>query len=592
MVSAVANVASPLQIIRALTSVLRSVTDVDAVLTYEKDHTGNIAGKFRSGREIFDYLITPDDKVSFVASTVKTDSYLGGYYLPNIQPIANDTAYFTGYTYAKIARLDRKGKSKAKKCKVGQRCKNTCIAKGLTCDRQSLSPKQSRTLAGARASIPSKSKIGINSALIATALLATGAGVALAARRGGEPLPTVTPPPRVRDNRLAIAGGALGAVGVGVGAIAASRRTATTPPGVEPTDPSPPPPVDPPNSQTPPSTRRTASPPTPPQSFPPQPDPWDGDVPIPPPSPTTRKRESPRSPAALPNPQSDRPGLPPARRKGSAKSVEVIRPVTSRVPPEGLTPPLQGEAPRQRRRNQTVPINSPSPPKLPPSRGNSISDSLNFYNFDEESTRKLENTRDQISKVINAPGLSRMTVRAENLNSLGGSLAAYQPYWSTRKKPDGTTEYADQKIGDIAIDPNANKHGSVELSLIHEVAHAIDHQILDPSSNMFASNSSPELEGFRAVARTTKAYKKIERLSRKAALESSRKIAEYALDDREVFARAFEQYVVKKSGSKALTAHFKARQKEYSRNSPYWDDDDFKQIENELDKLFKQKGWR
>jgi hypothetical protein len=107
---------------RLIKVVLESVyvEGIDGLPYVEIDGNGGFTGKFKASGEFYDYFITSDGRISYVESDSR-----------------NDTAY--AIAYLKVQKRTDKI-DKPKRCQKGKPCKNTCIAKGITC-RTTISKK-------------------------------------------------------------------------------------------------------------------------------------------------------------------------------------------------------------------------------------------------------------------------------------------------------------------------------------------------------------------------------------------------------------------------------------------------------------------
>ena len=104
-----------------------------------------------------------------------------------------------------------------------------------------------------------------------------------------------------------------------------------------------------------------------------------------------------------------------------------------------------------------------------------------------------------------------------------------------------------------------------ELTLVHEMAHFIDHQALD-WRGVFASERSDLLEVWRKIVMSTQTYKNIKAGAAGKKIDGkwpSRPPADFAeaLRFRELWARAYTQYIVQKSANPQLKAQFEIARK-------------------------------
>ncbi len=123
----------------------------------------------------------------------------------------------------------------------------------------------------------------------------------------------------------------------------------------------------------------------------------------------------------------------------------------------------------------------------------------------------------------------------------------------------------------------------VELTIAHEIGHFLDHRGL-PGSSMWSNNSESPL--IQALKNSPQAIKLKEILPLKSQA--------YYLDNAELFARAYAQYIAFKSKDPKLLLQVKNIQlnsgiKWFSLTQ--WAMEDFLPIQAEFDKLFRSMGW-
>ena len=142
-----------------------------------------------------------------------------------------------------------------------------------------------------------------------------------------------------------------------------------------------------------------------------------------------------------------------------------------------------------------------------------------------------------------------------------------------------------------------NPHGShVELSLIHEVGHFLEWQCIPKSG--FGQRSFKSDLFFAAWLQAVRESQNVNRLLdlRDAEAEESsvQKTASYLLDEQELWARSYSQYVAVKMLSPALLQQIAAENKTITGKiqfNPYWDAADFHAVRSEMDKIFQALGW-
>lgn len=134
----------------------------------------------------------------------------------------------------------------------------------------------------------------------------------------------------------------------------------------------------------------------------------------------------------------------------------------------------------------------------------------------------------------------------------------------------------------------ANKNPLPHISAAHEIGHLLDWQVLG-LRNVYASGSAPELAAWRTAVQNSRAIQLI-----KASLSTSRPIynADYLLRDREIWARAYSQYIAVRSRDPEMLRQLDAlRQHPIVGQVFQWSDEDFAPIASAIDDIFRAKGW-
>lgn len=101
----------------------------DRLLSLKMQPDLSITGKFLDRRQIYDYTITPENRLRYVESNYRSDSYLEG----------------LGF-----ARADFVKTTKRRQCNAGKPCGGSCVARGYKCERE-LGRRESRLLDRVRA---------------------------------------------------------------------------------------------------------------------------------------------------------------------------------------------------------------------------------------------------------------------------------------------------------------------------------------------------------------------------------------------------------------------------------------------------------
>jgi hypothetical protein len=144
-----------------------------------------------------------------------------------------------------------------------------------------------------------------------------------------------------------------------------------------------------------------------------------------------------------------------------------------------------------------------------------------------------------------------------------------------------------------------------EWAMVHETGHYIDHQILGKQGLFTSVNRSTGIaEEFRTVASDSRAIRNLIDARVKGDVsvtlssgdivtyEVDHEYVRYLLDETEVFARAYTQYIARKSGDPTLLKQLDGiRSGVGNVYQEQWDDDDFAPIEAAIDNMFRKKGW-
>jgi SPP1 gp7 family putative phage head morphogenesis protein len=144
-----------------------------------------------------------------------------------------------------------------------------------------------------------------------------------------------------------------------------------------------------------------------------------------------------------------------------------------------------------------------------------------------------------------------------------------------------------------------------QYTMFHEVGHYIDNQALSTklSSGGMGSvdNFSPEMVAYRQAMASTRLVKRGKEVlaapSREYILDSGaaeavdRRYLSYLLNPKEQWARAYAQYVAKRSGNVELLEQARDKFRPGSVYRQAWDDDDFIAVEKTITDVLRSVGW-
>jgi hypothetical protein len=144
--------------------------------------------------------------------------------------------------------------------------------------------------------------------------------------------------------------------------------------------------------------------------------------------------------------------------------------------------------------------------------------------------------------------------------------------------------------------------GHMELNSLHEIGHFLDHQGIHKRGE-FASHTDVRLKPLMKAISQSESVKTLQTLAKtgkangsngKSYRVSTRQI-QYQLRPHEMFARAYAQWVVLRSGDENLKKQLQGVLDEIEgqkvKRPRQWPEKDFEPIAREFDKAFRKIGW-
>lgn len=180
---------------------------------------------------------------------------------------------------------------------------------------------------------------------------------------------------------------------------------------------------------------------------------------------------------------------------------------------------------------------------------------------------------------------------------------------------DGTLQQIPIKVNKHSTQLGAFRHNTVthqphdillselgahkESTIVHEIGHYLDFETIGTRGEMSSAKPNSELKDVLKAAKNTTAIKKIEGILANSKYEFDGIVhivdmydedyLKYLKSETEIWARAYTQFIAKRSGNKKMTD---AIANTLTRKFPtQWDDKDFEDLEKEIEKLFVKKGW-
>jgi len=249
---------------------------------------------------------------------------------------------------------------------------------------------------------------------------------------------------------------------------------------------------------------------------------------------------------------------------------------------EMLRPDLKGKKPIASKPNENNPTNTDVKAAVIPA-ANKISGQ--FTDVEKSVKKEFEQAIASIDLVHGDGVLKDIPIIKKAINS----TAAF----ATRK--------VDKEPAFIALNPNADKYG--EFALIHEMGHFFDNYSLGKRNAFESENKDGLLKKVISVAEESESIKGIRELLKNGKYKVGDKEevlspeelqwVGYLVTPKEIWARAYTQFIAKRSGSKAaqlgVDEYFKTSD-EYGIK-PQWAEDDFKKIEEEIESMMLSEGW-
>jgi hypothetical protein len=239
----------------------------------------------------------------------------------------------------------------------------------------------------------------------------------------------------------------------------------------------------------------------------------------------------------------------------------------------GALPPAAAPVPVQ------VPVVAPSPPSI-------------------KSKIEIEPEGTKISTKINKGNPNRLLdIEYDNVLKAIDSVHGDGPLPSMELLFKPTTGTANGEYSLLTGNINIFKIGKVPLTLAHEIGHWLDHKgfdgLMKKKSTIGIKSFASHSDMFSGFVRVAKKSRKIQEIESSAGLHSDS--IDYLTSNHEMFARAYAQYIAKKSGNPKMIQELKYRQGSPIAGSKYpdqWDDDDFEPIAKEIENIFLWIGWQ
>jgi|GEM_PF-1252806 len=134
------------------------------------------------------------------------------------------------------------------------------------------------------------------------------------------------------------------------------------------------------------------------------------------------------------------------------------------------------------------------------------------------------------------------------------------------------------------------------LTMAHEIGHFLDHSAANVpwASAMATGENRAIIDAAKQTDWVKNIWARYAAVNNRSAADAyvimiDRNYVNYLMGSREIYARAYAQYIATKSQNPVLLDQLKVLQS--AKFSSQWSDEDFKPIARAFDELFKQKGW-
>lgn len=243
---------------------------------------------------------------------------------------------------------------------------------------------------------------------------------------------------------------------------------------------------------------------------------------------------------------------------------------------QGVRPPRQTRTTRQARtpraqQPKATPIGPPAPTPSP--TGVDPADVLSRIPSNSATHgRPVRDGLDAIRSVHRAPdGMERIPVQSTSSTRYNGQFSAQFPAPRGNGKP-------------IKIELSRVQNPSPSTTFIHEFGHYLDHNGLGSLRDRFATLDPAEaslLSGWKTALEQSDAVRRLRGLP-------SDRYTRYLLDERELWARSYAQWIATRSGNQSMIAEIASRNT--GSIATQWEPADFEPIADAFDRLFANLG--
>ncbi len=201
--------------------------------------------------------------------------------------------------------------------------------------------------------------------------------------------------------------------------------------------------------------------------------------------------------------------------------------------------------------------------------------------------------KNRFNKATNASMEAAVNDAMESINAIHGVPVDMK---SLSVKANGKSVLGEYVYGETTKAPFefrlTTKGPHPRMTMMHEMGHYLDHHGIG-TKGQFESSSGKQAKTVMAKLKKSNAYEKLtkdrQQYLRKGNKEMVRHL-DYLMEDEELFARSYSQYIASKSSDRTIKNELQQMQKD-TFLSTQWSDEDYKPIMDEMDKMFSDLGW-
>lgn len=207
--------------------------------------------------------------------------------------------------------------------------------------------------------------------------------------------------------------------------------------------------------------------------------------------------------------------------------------------------------------------------------------------FDGKLSKILVAPQDHFGKKL------RQALRIiDSVHTVGGRQIPHIEIVETRDRTTLGNLVCHSGTGDPLRLEISNRNEQPEFTLLHEVGHFLEHAGI-PGANFGGRRwgFDPYLDRVLDCANASECVSRVRALAREPADPSQVRAFAYLLNPKEIWARAYAQFIATRSENPKLLGFLERRRSPDIPNPIQWKDGDFAPIERAIESLFRELGW-